>query len=242
MKIISWNVNGIRSILRKDLWYPFVKEITPDIICLQEVRADQTQFTFLENFNTEYKYQFYNNHSSKKGYSGTAILSKLDPIKCWVPEFDKEGRVIVAEYENYYLINVYVPNSGSRFDYRVKVWDILFREYLITLKKELIICGDFNIANKPIDIYNPKIKNVAGVTLEERENFKELLKLFVDSFREKNPKTIKFSWWSNMHQSRLKNNGWRIDYFLVSKGLILQEADILDHITGSDHAPIVLVI
>lgn len=242
MKIISWNVNGIRSIMRKDLWYPFVESETPDIICLQEVRASKDQINFNETFNKEYPFQFHNVHKTKKGYSGTSILSKTEPIKTWSPEFDTEGRVLVAEYADFVLICVYVPNSGSRFDYRVKEWDVLFLSFLQSFSKKLIIGGDFNIAKDSIDIYNPKIKNVAGVTPEERENFSKLLEIFVDSFRKKNPQTVKFSWWSNMHQARSKNNGWRIDYFLVSSEIDFKNADILTHIMGSDHAPVVLVL
>jgi exodeoxyribonuclease-3 len=123
----------------------------------------------------------------------------------------------------------------------VNEWDHLFRNFVNSFENEVIICGDFNIALNPIDIYNPKIKNVAGVTIQEKENFGKLLEKFVDSYRQKNPETIKFSWWSNMYQARSKNNGWRIDYFLVSKGITYQEADILDTVMGSDHAPVVLV-
>ena len=242
-KIISWNVNGIRSVIRKDLWYPFVNDNEPDIICLQEVRASKDQFSFNSDFNEKYQYQTFHCHQTKKGYSGTAILSKIEPIKTIFPEFDTEGRVIVAEFDDYYLVNVYVPNGGSRFEYRVNEWDNVFRDYLKTLtQKKVIVCGDFNVAHKTIDIHNPKIKNIAGVTAEERSNFNKLLEIFVDSFRKKNPETIKFSWWSNMHQSRSKNHGWRIDYFLVSKDLVFLETDILDQIMGSDHCPILLIV
>jgi exodeoxyribonuclease-3 len=243
-KIISWNVNGIRSLLRKDLWYPFVTEHDPDIICLQEVRAANNQFGFSKEFIEKYSYSHFHTHETKKGYSGTGIISKIAPIKIFSPFFDTEGRVLVAEYPDYFLINVYVPNAGSRFEYRVKEWDQLFRNFLLNdlNNKKIIVCGDFNIAKDPIDIYNPKIKNVAGVTPQEKENFGILLESFVDSFRKKNPKTIKFSWWSNMYSARSKNNGWRIDYFLVSPELEFQDADILDSVMGSDHAPIMLII
>ena len=243
-KIISWNVNGLRSILRKDLWYPFVNDHIPDIICLQEVRASKDQFSFHNQFDKEYPYQHFHTHETKKGYSGTAILSKIKPIKTWSPDFDNEGRVIASEYSEYFLVNVYVPNAGSRFNYRIHEWDQLFRNFLLNdlNNKKIIVCGDFNVVHKNIDIYNPKIKNTAGVTKEERENFGILLDLFVDSFRIKNPQMIKYSWWSNMHNSRSKNNGWRIDYFLVSPDLEFQDADILDSVMGSDHAPVMLNI
>jgi len=242
MKIISWNVNGIRSVIKKDLWYSFVNEHDPDILCLQEVRAEKKQFSFNDQFNSKYQYQFFNTHHTKKGYSGTAIITKTQPLNVIYPEFDKEGRIIIAEYPLFFIVCVYVPNSGTRFDYRVKEWDILFRNYIKELSKPIIVGGDFNIAKDPIDIYNPKIKNVAGVTPEEKENFKVLLELFVDSFRLKNPKTIKYSWWSNMYNARSKNNGWRIDYFLTSPQIVFSEADILENVIGSDHAPILLTL
>jgi exodeoxyribonuclease-3 len=243
MKIISWNVNGIRSLLKKDSFYSFINENTPDIICLQEVRALTEQFMFDETFSKEYPYQFFNEHSTKKGYSGTAILSNIEPIDVSIADFDTEGRVLVAEYPHFMLVNVYVPNAGSRFEYRVNEWDHLFRTFLISLKKQVIICGDFNVANENIDIHNPNVKKTtAGFTPEERTNFKSLLEVFVDSFRIKNPQMIKYSWWSNMHSSRSKNNGWRIDYFLVSKDLNFETSDILDKVMGSDHAPVVLTL
>jgi exodeoxyribonuclease-3 len=243
-KIISWNVNGIRSILRKDTFYPMVSEYSPDIICLQEVRALPTQFILNESFMKDYPFQYFNNPTQKKGYSGVLVFSKIEPVNVFygigIPEHDQEGRVITLEFPEYFLVNVYVPNGGSRFDYRVKEWDRSFREYLLGIKKKVIICGDFNIAVNPIDIHNPKIKNVAGVTVEERSNFNELLELFVDSFRKKNPKIIKFSWWSAITKARESNRGWRIDYFLVSKDFNFMESDILDQVMGSDHAPCIL--
>ena len=237
VKIISWNLNGIRSVLKKELWYPFVESESPDIICLQEVRALPSQFKFTIEFNKEYPYQYFHNPTVKKGYSGTAILSKIKPINVIHSDIDSEGRVITAEFEDYYLVCVYVPNSGSKFEYRVNEWDHLFRKYLESLNKKVIICGDFNVASNKIDIHNPKIKNVAGVTPEEKENFGLLLETFVDTFRTLYPEKIKFSWWSVITKARLSNKGWRIDYFLVSKGFEYTESDILTEIMGSDHAP-----
>ena len=228
-KIISWNVNGIRSVLRKDAFYPMVSEYSPDIICLQEVRAIE-----------------------KKGYSGTGIFSKIKPIRVnnGLGNFDIEGRVITAEYEDYFIVNVYVPNSKldlSRLSYRIDEWDLTLRNYLLALQieKPVIICGDFNIAyDNKLDLYNPKIKDTAGATENERNSFGKFLETFIDSFRVMNPEKIKFSWWSNLNNSRLNNHGWRIDYFLISPELInsIIEADILDKIMGSDHAPCLLVI
>ena len=164
MKIISWNLNGIRSVIKKELFFSFINKELPDIICLQEVRATYRQFSFSDEFNEKYQYQIFNDHQTKKGYSGTAIFSKIEPMNIIRPDFDTEGRVIIAEFQDYFLVCVYVPNGGSRFDYRIKEWDIIFREYLKTLvSKKIIICGDFNVAHNSVDIHNPKIKNVDGV-------------------------------------------------------------------------------
>lgn len=236
-------MNGIRSVLKKDLLYPFINKECPDIICLQETRANPSQVKLSDSFEKDYPFRFWNNHFQKKGYSGTAIFSKIKPIEVTYPDFDNQGRIICAEFENYFLITVYVPNSGSQFDYRVNNWDSAFLEYLKTFTKELIICGDFNvISDKKLDIYNPKIKDSAGTSKEEMKNFGLFLEHFVDSFRIKNPQQVKFSWWSNMYKAREKNNGWRIDYFLISKNLKFEESDILDQVMGSDHAPIQLII
>lgn len=242
MKIISWNVNGIRSILKKDLFYPLVKDENPDIICLQEVRATGPQYQLNTQFRSEYPYRYTNESTTKKGYSGTAVFSKIKPIDEIEVSFnDQEGRVIALEFEEFFLVTVYVPNSGSQFDYRINTFDHDFRNFLEILdsNKSVIVCGDFNIAHQSIDIYNPKIKNVAGVTPEEKENFGKLLTFLNDSFRIKNPSTKKFSWWSNFYKARSKNNGWRIDYFLVSKNIneARYRSDILSEHQGSDHAP-----
>jgi exodeoxyribonuclease-3 len=254
MKIISWNINGIRSILKKDVLYPFISNNKPDIICFQEVRALPTQVKFEDSFNNTYPYRYWNNPLEKKGYSGTAIFSTFKPLNIingiGIDEHDVEGRVITAEFDNYYLVNVYVPNSKmdlSRLDYRVNSWDTSFRNFVERLEKTkpVIVCGDFNsIHRETLDIWNPKIKKTAGVTPEEKQSFELYLNTFVDSFRFMNPEKIKYSWWSNMGKSRDKNNGWRIDYFLVSRLFTenIIESDILDHIHGSDHAPCLLTI
>ena len=249
MKIISWNVNGIRSITKKNVFYSFIENTKPDIICLQEVRATPDQIILQDSFIKEYPFQIWNNPHIKKGYSGTAIFSKIKPKKIFkgigIEEHDQEGRVLTLEFNEYFLVNVYVPNSKtdlSRLSYRINEWDVSFRDYVMNLEliKPTIVTGDFNsIHNDQIDIHNPKIKNAAGATLEEKQSFNKFLEYFIDSFRYFNPTVKKFSWWSNMGKSREKNNGWRIDYFLVSKQLIdsIMNADILDTITGSDHAP-----
>ena len=247
MKILSWNINGIRSILKKELFYPAFETEQPDIICLQEVRASNDQFTLSDSFKNEYPWMHFNECKSKKGYSGTAIISKIKPIKFIEGTFDlDQGRVTVAEFEKFTLVCVYVPNSGSRFDYRVGEWDALFNDFIVELQidKPVIVCGDFNVvSNKEIDLYNSKSKG-AGATKEEIANFKIVLETYVDSFRYLNPNKVKYSWWSNMHSSRDKNNGWRIDYFLVSKQLLdnITDADILCDVHGSDHCPVSLII
>jgi exodeoxyribonuclease-3 len=238
MKIISWNLNGIRSVLKKEKFYPFINEESPDIICLQETRALPSQVKFTSEFENEYPFRYWNNPEHKKGYSGTAIFSKIEPLTISYSPFDDQGRIICAKFEDYYIITVYVPNSGSRFEYRTMEWDNQFLEYLKNFEKKIIVCGDFNvISNKTLDIYNPKIKDTAGATLLEMKNFKMFLEYFVDAYRSKHPQEIKFSWWSNMYKARDKNNGWRIDYFLVSKDFDFEDSGILTHITGSDHAP-----
>jgi len=193
---------------------------------------------FEKDFENEYPYRYWNNPVHKKGYSGTAIFSKMKPIKVSYGSFDDQGRVICAEFEEYFLITVYVPNSGSRFEYRTQEWDQLFLEYLKSFDtKKVIVCGDFNVvADKKLDIHNPKIVS-CGATLEEMSNFKMFLEFFVDAYRLKHPQEIKFSWWSNMFQSRSKNIGWRIDYFLVSKDFEFEDSGIYTDAMGSDHAP-----
>ena len=254
MKIISWNVNGLRSIVKKELFYSFVESHDPDVICIQESRCLPEQVKLDSVFLEKYPFQIWNNPHIKKGYSGTVIFSKILPNKSFkgigIHEHDQEGRVITVEFDNFFLVNVYVPNSKSdlsRLNYRINEWDSSFREYLINLDKQkpVIITGDFNsIINKEIDIHNPKIKNVAGATEEEKKSIEKYLDHFIDSFRYTNPGIKKFSWWSNFGNSRQKNNGWRIDYFFVSKCLEknILVSDILDSVMGSDHAPCLLIL
>jgi exodeoxyribonuclease-3 len=246
MKVVSWNVNGLRSVLKKNTFYPFVDQVDPDIICIQECRATPEQLNFSQEFMDKYPVRVFNNPVEKKGYSGTAIFSKIKPIRSMKgignPWLDQEGRVITLEFESFFIINVYVPNTKndlSRLGYRVNDWDPAFRNLLVNLEieKPVIVCGDFNVVHKDIDIHNPKIKNAPGMTHEERESFNLLFETFVDSFRIKNPQMIKYSWWSNMGNSRTNNKGWRIDYILTSKLLSIDSADVMDSIMGSDHCP-----
>ena len=248
MKIISWNVNGIRAVLKKG-FLDFVSKENPDIICIQETKASPEQVDLnLEN----YPYKYWNS-AIKKGYSGTAIFSKIKPIAIEndlkIEKHDQEGRVICFELDNYYLVTVYTPNSKrdlSRLNYRHKEWDIDFLKYLQKLesKKPVIFCGDLNVAHKEIDLKNPKSnKKNAGFTEEEREGFENYVKAgFVDTFRMFNKDPDHYTWWSYMFNSRAKNVGWRIDYFCVSDIIKnkVQEARILSDVMGSDHAPILI--
>jgi exodeoxyribonuclease-3 len=240
MKIISWNLNGIRSVIKKELFFSFINKELPDIICLQETRATEVQIPLTNEFKKDYPFRYFNSPKFKKGYSGTAIFSKIEPINISYSPFDDQGRIICAEFENYTLINVYVPNSGSNFDYRISEWDRLFYWYLKSFTKKIIVCGDFNVvSSKKLDIYNPKIGNNCGTTYEEMANFELFLKFLIDAFRFKHPNEIKFSWWSNMYHSRQKNHGWRIDYFLTN--IIFKDCNILTDVLGSDHAPCFLI-
>ena len=250
MKIISWNVNGIRAVLKKD-FINFVHASNADVICLQETKATAEQ---VELTLDDYPYKFWNS-AEKKGYSGTAIFSKQEPISWFnnigVDEHDKEGRVCVCEYNNFYLVNVYVPNSKRgllRLDYRTQQWDVAFLAFLKNLekKKPVIFCGDLNVAHKEIDLANPKTnENNAGFTIQERESFDKFISAgFVDTFRLFTKEGGHYSWWSYMANSREKNIGWRIDYFMVSESIVqaVKKSYILPDVFGSDHAPIALEI
>lgn len=249
MKLLSWNVNGIRAILTKGFTKEIEKE-NPDIICLQEIKIDHEK---IDKSLHNHEYQIWN-PADKKGYSGTAILSKIKPLSTKLGSEllgDKEGRVIVAEFENFYLINVYTPNS-QRGLLRLKQrqeWDEKFFELLKNLEKQkpVIFCGDLNVAHTTIDIARPKenTKN-AGFTIEERLGFDKYIKHnFIDTFRFQHPEEKDhYTWWSYMHNARARNIGWRIDYFCISKELKdkLQKAEILKNVHGSDHCPITLNI
>lgn len=245
MKFISWNVNGIRAAIKKGFMDFFEKE-KPDFLCLQEIKLSEGQLELeLEGYR-----QFWN-YADKKGYSGTAIFAKKDPISVsydmGIDEHDHEGRIIALEYEDYYLVTVYTPNSKrklERLEYRQR-WQDDFKAYLKDLdsKKPVIVCGDLNVAHKEIDLKNPSTNHKnAGFTDEEREKMTDLLDSgFIDTFRYFYPdKEDEYSWWSYFAKARERNVGWRIDYFLVSDRLKdnLKDAGIMQEVMGSDHCPV----
>lgn len=248
MKIISFNVNGIRAITKKD----FVKdmlEFNADIICLQETKASVEQVK--EAVKELKDYKVFANEAEKKGYSGTAILTKVNPLSVDYgmnhEAHDGEGRIVCAEFESFYLVTVYVPNSGSelaRLPYR-QTWDEAFLGYLKALeqKKPVLVCGDFNVAHKAIDLARPKenYNKAAGYMQEEIDGMDTFTaNRLLDTFRHFHPETVKYSWWSYRAGAREKNVGWRIDYFLCSEAFIpsLKDAFILNEIHGSDHCPV----
>ena len=249
MKLVSWNVNGLRAAVTKG-FEQFFKEINADIFCIQETKMQEEQIT--ESIKEIFKeYNSYWNSAEKKGYSGTAVFSKIKPLSVsygiGIEEHDKEGRVITLEFDTFYLVNCYTPNAKrelERLEYRM-VWEDAFREYLLNLNKAkpVVLCGDLNVAHEEIDLKNPKTnKGNAGFTDEERGKMTELLNAgFTDTFRYLYPdKTGCYSWWSYMFKSREKNAGWRIDYFIVSKSIEkkIKESYIFSEIMGSDHCPV----
>jgi len=270
MKIISFNINGIRAINNKNklgikdtidnnVINYLIKNIKPNIILLQEIKCSDCNIDSLKIYN--YPYTFINTSIIKKGYSGVAILSDIEPLNIYynfenIGEFDfsfiKEGRIITLEFDNFYLITCYTPNSKpnlERLDERINIWEPLIRKYIKKLKKNkhVILAGDLNVAHQDIDIFTPFGHSKSpGFTNEEKLSFTKLLKNcdLIDTFRFLYPDKIKFSYWSNMAKSREKNNGWRIDYFLIDEKLKnkIIESNILDNIYGSDHAPILLDI
>ncbi|MFW7379715.1 MAG: exodeoxyribonuclease III [Oligoflexus sp.] len=249
-RLVSWNVNGIRAILKKG-FLEFVDQCDPDILCLQETKAHPEQ---VDLALMQYPYHYWNS-AEKKGYSGTAIFSKKKPLTVQnglgVEKHDKEGRVISLEFEKLYLVTVYTPNAQNelrRLDYRTTEWDIDFLEYVKELekKKPVIFCGDLNVAHQEIDLANPKT-NVGnpGFTLEERASFDRIVAAgFIDTFRHFNKSPGHYSWWSYRTRARERNVGWRIDYFCASKSLAeyLKRAEILNDIHGSDHCPVLLEV
>ena len=246
MKFISWNVNGLRACVGKDFETSF-KNLDADFFCLQETKMQAGQLDL--KFDG---YESYWNYAEKKGYSGTAIYTKHKPLNVTygmgIEEHDHEGRVITLEYEHFYLVTVYTPNSQNelcRLDYRMQ-WEEDFLAFLKSLdaKKPVIVCGDMNVAHEEIDIKNPKTnRRNAGFTDEEREKMTLLLNNgFIDTFRYKYPEQVTYSWWSYRFKAREKNAGWRIDYFLVSDRLKeqIEDASIHTQVMGSDHCPVEL--
>lgn len=250
MRIVSFNVNGIRAIMKKD-FMDSLEKMNADVICLQETKAQDDQV--VEALEPVSGYHIYTNSATKKGYSGTAILSKEKPLNVTrdiqVAVHDDEGRVLCAEYEQFYLVTVYVPNSGSdlkRLAYR-QDWDKAFLAYLKNLEKTkpVVLCGDLNVAHKDIDLANPKpnYNKSAGYMQEEIDGMNAYVENgFVDTFRHFFPEIVRYSWWSYRAAARERNVGWRIDYFLVSQSFLPQvkHAAIFNDVGGSDHCPVAL--
>ncbi len=248
MRFVSWNVNGLRACITKG-FEKFFKDIDADFFCIQETKMQDNQ---AENINFDGYYKYINS-AIKKGYSGTAIFSKEKPLNVTyglgIEEHDKEGRVITLEYDKFYLVNCYTPNSKrelERLDYRM-IWEDEIKKYLISLDKikPIIYCGDLNVAHKEIDLKNPKTNHFsAGFTDDERKKMTELLSSnFIDTYRYVYPdKADVYTWWSYMRNSRDKNIGWRIDYFIISERLKnkISTVDIFSNVYGSDHCPILL--
>ena len=253
-KFISWNVNGIRAAIRKG-FMEFIDEYKPDILCLQETRANPEQ---VELNLPQYPHQFWNS-AKKKGYSGTAVFSKIEPVNVinglGNPVHDNEGRVITLEFSDYYLVNVYTPNSKrelTRLSYRYRQWDPDFLDYVCSLEKikPAIFCGDLNVAHLEIDLANPKTNKTtksfpgnAGFTDQERKGFTNIVQSgYIDTLREFKTETGHYSWWSYRANARKRNIGWRIDYFCLSPKLrsVLRNAAILPEVMGSDHAPVMI--
>ena len=246
MKLVSWNVNGIRACLNKG-FLDFFKECDADIFSIQETKMQEGQADIAID-----GYHMYMNSAEKKGYSGTLIYSKTEPLSIHYGldngKYNDEGRVITLEYDNFYLVNAYVPNSQDglkRLDYRM-IFEDDMRNYLLSLEKPVIYCGDLNVAHEAIDIKNPKAnERNAGFTIEERNKMTDLLKSgFVDSYRYLYPDKVEYSWWSYRFNARANNAGWRIDYFVLSESIKdkIKEAKIYTQIMGSDHAPVGLEI
>ena len=247
--LVSWNVNGVRAIIKKD-FLKDIKAMDPDMLCLQETKAQpeeaKTALQLLPQYQT-----YVNSSKARKGYSGTAILSKEQPIEVTedlgIEEHDQEGRIITAEFEHFFLVTVYTPNSGEgmkRLEYR-QTWDAAFLDHITALeaKKPVVICGDLNVAHQEIDIARPKANynKTSGFTQAEIDGLDNLINAgYIDSFRHFYPEEVKYSWWNYKYNARSRNVGWRIDYFLVSKQLEsnLKSAEIYNEYLGSDHCPV----
>lgn len=246
MKFVSWNVNGLRAVAGKGFAEIF-EELDADFVCLQETKlqAGQLDLEFLG-------YESYWNYADKKGYSGTVIYTRHTPLSVrygmGIDEHDHEGRLITLEYDKFFLVNAYVPNSQDglrRLDYRMR-WEDALRGYLSALPKPVVFCGDLNVAHEEIDLKNPSTNHFnAGFSDQERGKFGELLKAgFIDTWRFQHPGEVKYSWWSYRMAARERNAGWRIDYFLVSEALrgAIGQTDIRNDIFGSDHCPVELTL
>ena len=242
MKICSWNVNGIRAVLNKNALQDFIKQKAPDILCVQEIKARPEQV--LVDFDG---YEELWNPAARPGYSGTAIFTKIKPLDFKTYNYLDEGRIAVAEFEQFFLVNVYTPNSKpdlSRLELREKTWDPNFLQLLQTLEKSkpVITCGDFNAAHEEIDIARPASNHhSAGFTDAERQGITNLISAgFIDTFRFLHPATQRYTWWSHWGNARANNVGWRIDYFFISASLQknLKSAEIFENILGSDHCPV----
>jgi len=254
MKIISWNVAGLRGILKKDHLINLIKSEDPDIICLQETKAEEKQVDLPKYIIEQYPFRFWESTkgtTQRKGLSGTCIWSKIKPIRQYnPPDTDEEGRITTVEFDNFIIMCVYTPNSqgldSHRLTFRSIEWHKAFKEYISLLKqlKPTIICGDFNVAHKEIDIHHPKQhKKQAGFLDIERNQFQEYLDMgYVDKFRELNPNTEeKYTYWSQLNPKiRANNSGWRIDYFLCTEDLSVKDCEIWNKVYGSDHCPIYL--
>lgn len=247
LKLVSWNVNGIRSVLGKGL-LDVIGSCDADIYCFQETKASAHQ---VDDLLWPARYRRFWNSAEKPGYAGTAVFTRHEPVRVFsglgIPELDREGRVLNLEFPGFFLVNVYTPNSQrglTRLNWRTTVWDPAFRRHLQKLgqMKPVIACGDFNVAHQPIDIARPKAnERNAGYTIEERATFGELLDAgFIDTFREFEKGAGHYSWWSYMNNARTRNIGWRIDYFLASPVLRprIEQAFILPEIQGADHCPV----
>lgn len=266
MKIISWNINGIRAVHKKGLLVPFIKKYQPDILCLQETKAEQHETEHNDAVDLK-DYQEYWNSASRKGYSGTAIFTKTKPLNVFLNfpkeiakkykledlhgDSNKEGRVIAAEFKDFFVVNVYTPNSKrelTRLPLRYKQWDPAFLEYCKKLEKRkpVIFCGDLNVAHTPLDLANPKAnEGEHGYTKEERAGIDKIIKAgFVDTFRMFTKDGGHYTWWTHFANARARNVGWRIDYFFVSQKLSkrIKRAEILPEVMGSDHCPILIEI
>jgi exodeoxyribonuclease-3 len=248
MKLVSWNVNGIRAAVKKD-FLQSLATMDCDVLCLQETKAQDEQV--IEALCDLHGYHIFTNSAVKKGYSGTSVITRVEPIDVTkdigISEHDQEGRVLCAEFSDFYLVTVYTPNSGSelkRLGYRGQ-WDTDFLNYIKALeaKKPVVICGDLNAAHKDLDLARPKpnYNKSAGYTQQEIDGIDNLIAAgFIDSFRHVHPDTVKYSWWSYRAGARERNIGWRIDYFLVSGALAanISDAEIYNDIHGSDHCPV----